>query len=395
MRAQLPGTRTQPSQNPNLREHAFWTCFLLLAWLAAAYGIVLAIFLVNDAALDPPVRPILACHVALTCWVLALPAIWLIARIESRWVARHIQQPIAWMIEQCRDIRHGRSAAHLIHDGRTDDIASLAFAVNELLAHFNQNVVRQHRFVADAAHELRTPLTAQSLVGENALARKATSAELKEAVGSMLEESKHMRRLIESLLELTRASATKATDPDPSRKVTPLDLSGLAQGCVESLQILAEEKRQRILLSVGESVWVDADPTMVRQALLNVIHNAIEHCHTGACIAVETSTCSHQEGAIRVQDDGPGIPLEEQSQVFERFYRGSGGRRGLGLGLSIARAVLQSQRGNIQLHSHPGAGCCFTLTLPLLPQPAGCRERPSHPIHSGVPATCGVDSIGA
>jgi signal transduction histidine kinase len=395
VRAQLPGRRTQRSQNPNLRERAFWTCFLLLAWLAAGYGVALAIFLVNDTALDPPVRAMLACQVAIACWVLALPAIWLIARIESRWIARHVQQPIAWMIEQCRDIRQGRAAAHLTHGGRTDEIASLALAINELLAHFNQNVVRQHRFVADAAHELRTPLTAQSLVGENVLARKATSAELREAVGSMLEESKHMKRLIESLLDLTRASVTKATDPDPCRKTTPLDLSELARGCVESLQILAEEKRQRIRLSVAEPVWVDVDSTVVRQALLNVIHNAIEHCHVGACIDVETSRSSHEEGAIRVQDDGPGIPLEQQPRVFERFYRGSGGRRGLGLGLSIARALLKSQRGNIQLHSHPGAGCCFTLTLPLIPHLAGCRDIELYPTLAGVPSTRGLDSIGA
>jgi two-component system OmpR family sensor kinase len=309
---------------------------------------------------------------------LALPAIWLIARIESRWIARHVQQPIALMIQQCREIRHGRAAVHLVHRGGADEIASLALAVNELLAHFNQNAVRQHRFVADAAHELRTPLTAQSLVGENALARKATRAELIETVGSMLEESKHMKCLIESLLELTRASATKA-DPDPARKVTPLDLSGLAQGCVESLQILAEEKRQRIRLCFSGPVWVDADSTMVRQALLNVIHNAIEHCPAGASIDVETATFSHLEGAIRVQDDGPGIPLGQQCRVFERFYRGVGRRRGLGLGLSIARAVLQSQRGNIQLESQAGAGCCFTLTLPLIPEPPGAW-RSSKPV---------------
>lgn len=104
---------------------------------------------------------------------------------------------------------------------------------------------------------------------------------------------------------------------------------------------------------------------MIRQALLNVIHNAIEHCPEGARIHVETARFSRKQAMIRVTDDGPGIPLEQQQRVFERFYRGPGSRRpSLGLGLAIASALVKSQRGAIHLKSEPHEGCSFTLTLP-------------------------------
>jgi signal transduction histidine kinase len=230
-----------------------------------------------------------------------------------------------------------------------------------------QMITRQHRFVADAAHELRTPLTAQSVVGGNVLCRKATAAELREAVGSMLEESKHMTRLIDGLLELARVSCARGGSHVEAQHGGVLELGQLVQSCVQALQILAEERSQTIDVALGARMWIQADGTLVRQALLNIIHNAIEHCPEGTRIRIETDR-SDGEGLIRVIDNGPGIPLQDQPRVFERFYRGSGNsrRRGLGLGLSIARAVLRSQGGGIQLHSVPGAGSTFTVAMPLL-----------------------------
>ncbi len=365
----------------SLRTHAFWTCFGMLCLLATAYGIVLAVFLGQGDALDLPERQILAWRVALGCWLFGLPLIWLVARIESRWITRRVQEPIGELIRQCDEIRSGEAPARLEYAGRYTELTGLTEAVNGLLTHFNHAVLRQHQFAADAAHELRTPLTAQSVVGENALQRRGTSAELREAVGSMLEESKHMKRLIETLLELSRASAVgAASEREVSREYQPLELARLARSCVESLQVLAEEKRQRIELS-STSVWTYADATLVRQALLNVIHNAIEHCPDGSYIRVVTGRFARDCAMIRVIDNGPGISLEQQVHVFKRFYRASGTmrRRSLGLGLSIAKAVLKSQRGDIRLSSEPGAGCCFTLTLPRLADPPPVVDRRDSP----------------
>jgi signal transduction histidine kinase len=292
---------------------------------------------------------------------------------RTRWGVRVLQAcfaRIAWMFErrEPKAQQDGRSTVALPVRRDRATLLQASVGAAERLAQLEQVIVRQHWFVSDVAHELRTPLTAQSVVGESVLARQAvTASQLREAVISMLEESKHMKRLIEGLLDLTRASLTNVGAQGVSRQPVALDLSVLARDCVESLRVLAEEKGQRIEVSTTAEVWADADLTMVRQALLNVIHNAIEHCPAGTRIQLATLHCPPDEVQVRVQDNGPGIPLEEQRWMFERFYRGAGTsrQRGLGLGLSIAKAVLCSQGGGIALQSTPGQGCCFFLTLPL------------------------------
>jgi signal transduction histidine kinase len=333
-----------PSSRPRSGARVFQLCFAIPATLIAVYA----------TSLSDETK---VWQAAALGWVLAVLVIGLIARIAS-------------MIERCeREANQSGIPVSLPNSKRRRDVPWRAPPrTEERLAHLEQVFVRQHRFVSDAAHELRTPLTAQCVVGESVLAKQAvTSAELRDVIVSMLEESKHMKRLIEGLLDLTRASLTNTAEQGVSRQPVALDLGELTRDCVESLQVLAEEKRQSIQVSAAPGVWADVDLTMVRQALLNVIHNSIEHCPEGTHIHVDTVRCSASEALIRVQDNGPGIPLQEQRYVFERLYRGAGAsrQRSLGLGLSIAKAVLCSQGGGIELRSTPGEGCCFLLTLPL------------------------------
>jgi signal transduction histidine kinase len=294
---------------------------------------------------------------ATLCWALALVVLGLIAAIR-------------WMVERCEREASQNGGLPTLTPAQQSTVvpARTVTGAQKRVVHLEQVIVRQHRFVSDVAHELRTPLTAQCVVGESLLAKQGvTSAELRDGIASILEESKHMKRLIEGLLDLTRAALTNAAEHEVSRQPVALDLGVLAHDCVESLRVLAEEKQQRIEVSTAAEVFADVDLTIVRQALLNVIHNSIEHCPEGTHIHVETKRCSHKEALIRVQDNGPGIPVQEQRYVFERFYRGAGTsrRRSLGLGLSIAKAILATQGGGIELESTPGAGCCFLLTLPL------------------------------
>ncbi len=355
------------------RTRVFQLCFGIPAALIAIYATVLA----NKTN---------TWNLATLCWVLALLVIWLIVGIAS-------------MIERCEReaSQNGESAPLSAAAGRRGPAPLYgAVGAEERLLHLEQVIVRQHRFLSDAAHELRTPLTAQSLVGESTLAKPAvTSAELREAIVSMLEESKHMKRLVEGLLDLTRASLTHPAKQGSTRQPVALDLSALVWDCVESLRVLAEEKQQSMQVDVTPGVLADADMTMVRQALLNVLHNSIEHCPEGTQIRVAMTRGSLEEALIEVQDNGPGIPLEQQRFVFERFYRGAGSsRRSLGLGLSIAKAILCSQGGEIELRSTPGAGCCFLLTLPLMnrgPQ-SGSRRHPPERRPGMIPQL--VDGIG-
>lgn len=330
-----------------VRASLFRLCFAIPAALIAVYATVL-----SDATN--------LWQTATLCWVLTALVIGLIGRIAS-------------IVERCeREASQEGTTAVLPVEQPRAALLRTADSAQERLVHLERVIVRQHRFVSDAAHELRTPLTAQCVVGESMLGKQtATNAQLRDAIVSMLEESKHMKRLIEALLDLTRASLTNAAEQGISRQPVALDVSLLAHDCVESLRVLAEEKQQSIEVSTTPGdILADADLTMVRQALLNVIHNAMEHCPAGTHIQVATERCPPNEALIRIQDNGPGIPLEEQHYVFERFYRGAGAsrQRSLGLGLSIAKAVLCSQGGGIELRSAPGEGCCFVLKLPLAAQ---------------------------
>lgn len=331
---------------------AFWLCFAIPAVLTAVYVTVLS-------------SQIVAWQTATAYWILTLLLLWLISRLAT--IVAHCEEAVEHNSTTTpRDITDSRDARN--------DARDRALRAEKRLEHLEQIVIRQHRFVADAAHELRTPLTGMTLIGENVLAKKdASAAQLRDSIASMLEESDHMKRLIEGLLELTRASVASAANRDGRRAGALLDLSALARDCVETLRILAEEKQQSIEVSAHEALWANADLTLVRQALLNIVHNAVEHCPTGACIRVETVRGLPDQALIRVEDDGPGIPEEQQRDVFERFFRGSSAaraqagtmpRRGLGLGLSIAKSILCSQGGGIELRRRPGAGCCFILSLP-------------------------------
>lgn len=352
----MPAAPQQP-RRISLEKRVLRLCFIALAGLAALHTIIFSI--ASSHAAD-------AFSGFAVAWLLILPPIWLIARGASRWVLHHVEMPLASIIDQCHRIQVGNTE-RITRDEHADLLAPLSEAVDQLLSHSGRLVARQQRCIADAAHELRTPLTAQAVVGENVLARRASSAELREAVKSMLEEAKHMKRLLESLLTLSRVSATQATVLDERRSETPHDLYALAYGCVQSLQILAEEKQQSIEIKTGKPLWANVDSTLLRQAVLNIVHNAIEHCPSGARIEVETTRGIEGEGVVFVTDDGPGIPLADQPRVFERFYRGSGTSRsrGSGLGLAIARAILMAQGGRIWFESEPGQGCRFALAVPL------------------------------
>jgi signal transduction histidine kinase len=216
-------------------------------------------------------------------------------------------------------------------------------------------------FVADVAHELRAPLTAQMAVGQNALVGCRSEIEYREAISSLLEESRHMADLIDGLRQLT---ATRNQLNKPTFKT--IDLAALARSCIDVCEILAEEKSQHVKFTARASAFVHVDATLLRQALINLIHNAIEHCPPGSRIEVELEV-KRSSASILIRDNGPGISALDQATVFERFRRGHSSdrrKKGLGLGLAIAKAIIESLSGRITLHSKLGVGTVFHIALP-------------------------------
>ena len=149
-----------------------------------------------------------------------------------------------------------------------------------------------------------------------------------------------------------------------------------------------EEKSQRLIIEGDEQVQVEADAVFLRQALVNIIHNAVKYSPAGETISVCVRN-SDSTVCIEIGDHGPGIPLEDQAKVFDRFYRVDKARwresGGTGLGLAIAKWVVQAHGGSITLDSEPNSGSTFRITLPSAtvlpntsPQSRGESQRPQH-----------------
>lgn len=242
-----------------------------------------------------------------------------------------------------------------------DELGRLATVFNVTLDRLQSSFDALDRFVADASHELRTPLTTLRSVGEVGLRRGRTVEEYREIIASMLEEAQRLQVLIHRLLELASA---EGGGPDVHR--TPLRVDECVEACVSELGILAEFKRQRIKV---ESVACTAltDPVLFRQALQNLIDNAIKYSPEDSAIRVEVRDGA--EGiAVSVTDEGPGISAENRAHLTERFFRPDRGRGrnsgGFGLGLSITKAYMRVIGGALTYEPGQPSGSTFRLLLP-------------------------------
>jgi signal transduction histidine kinase len=200
-------------------------------------------------------------------------------------------------------------------------------------------------------------------VGEVALHRDQSSDELREAIGSMLEEAERLDGLTASLLALARLESEGAT---LARE--PVDFHELTLDVSSTLAVLAAEKEQSIETLGDGAISLPADRVLLRQALLNIVHNAIRYSSQGASIKIETKMAG-SEVSISVADSGPGIPREHQAKIFERFYRIDKARSrqagGHGLGLAIAKWSVERLGGRIEVRSSVGRGSTFCILLPL------------------------------
>ena len=288
-------------------------------------------------------------------------------------LAGRVLAPVGAMAETARRITAESLHARLPVDNRDDEFGRLAGVFNDTLARLQDAFEQLRRFTADASHELRTPLTAMRSVGEVALQRPLTAAGYRDVIGSMLEEVDRLTRLVESLLTLTRAEAGRI--PLTRHLV---DLGELATSAAESLRTLAEDKEQTLNVTIEPDVRTECDPGILRQGLINLLYNAIKYTPSKGTIVVQVSGRSSGEAAIEVKDTGPGISVDHQQRVFERFYRVDAGRSadegGVGLGLSIARWAIEANGGRIELESELGAGALFRIVLPRAGRPASRTE---------------------
>ena len=276
-------------------------------------------------------------------------------------LARRALTPVDRMQERASLITAERLKERLPVD-TDDELGRLATTFNDLLARLEESFEQMRRFTADASHELRTPLTAIRSVGEVGLRERRDANAYREVIGSMLEEVDRLTHLVDGLLALSRADAG-----DARVSTERFDLKGLAEDVCGHLGVLAEEKRQLLHLDAGDQIDVTGDRVLLRQAVINLLDNAIKYTPAGGSVRVRVHGDA-RTGAIEVADTGPGIAAEHRTRIFDRFYRVDPARSrelgGVGLGLSIARWAVEINGGRLEYEPGHPAGSTFRITLP-------------------------------
>ena len=226
-------------------------------------------------------------------------------------------------------------------------------------------VNEQQRFIADASHELRTPLAVLRGETEVALGKTRTVEEYQESLTLIQEEAERLSRIVEDLFILARQPIQSPT----ALIKEPVSLTEVVKDCARAAQVLASRKGVRLKLeNDSTSIALNADEELIKRMILNLLDNAVKYTPEGGEISLALE--KHNGSAeIVVRDTGIGLSQTDQQRVFDRFYRVDKARSralgGAGLGLSIARSIVEAHGGNITVDSTPRHGSTFTVSLPL------------------------------
>ncbi|MGC5771888.1 sensor histidine kinase [Paenibacillus pabuli] len=278
--------------------------------------------------------------------------------------------PLSSMVDRVQRIDAGSLAERLPAGQEQQEVDQLALSFNGMLERLEdsfeaerESKEQMQRFLSDASHELRTPLTSIHGFIEVLKRGAATNSEqLYSALNSMYGESVRINKLVEDLLMLTKL------DQAPQQEQEVIQLDSLLLEMQPQLVMMAQERQ--VHLDLTAEVYVMADAHKLKQVVLNLFHNAVQHTDSDrGTISITLYAVQHQ-AELTVKDNGSGIEPEHLPHIFERFYRTSSSRSrkqgGAGLGLAITRSIVESYGGKITVRSQPGAGTEFTIVLPLI-----------------------------
>ena len=283
----------------------------------------------------------------------------------ARRIVRHSLRPIDALAAASQRMAGGDLATRVSVPPGDNEIGRLAQSFNEMAVQLDSAFAAQRAFVADASHELRTPLAA--LRGQVDVMRRALPAQPADAdklASSMRRELARLSRLVDDLLVLARLDALGAAALSPRS----VDVCSVAQDVCAQVRALPSAKDREIQLESCGPVRITADGERLHQVLLNLLANAVEHTPPGGNASVFVSP-SDVGAQVVVRDSGPGIPASHLPNIFERFYRVDGIRQrvdggGAGLGLSIARAIVEAHGGAIRAANCADGGAVFTVDIP-------------------------------
>jgi heavy metal sensor kinase len=305
----------------------------------------------------------LVLHGLLLTLAIYTPLLVFLAIAGGYWLMRRSLRPIDEITVRAEGITSTNLSERLPIIRTGDEMEHLSAALNRMITRLDEAFQHINRFSADASHELRTPLTILQLELEGIVSNQALSDSLADRIGSALEETNRMSRIVESLLTISRLDAGE-TKLDK----WPLDFGVLVHSIGSEMKIIAHEKSIALTTLTESGVWVRGDRTRLQQIVVNLIDNAIKYTPEGGRVDVR-SRGENSTAILEVEDNGVGIPPHALPYVFERFYRVDKARSrasgGAGLGLSIVKAICAAHGGEIHVSSVERRGSCFQVRLPL------------------------------
>jgi signal transduction histidine kinase len=278
-------------------------------------------------------------------------------------VAFRALRPIRDLIQTVHSVQSGEIQARvpLRHSG--DELDELAQLFNEMLAKIEKLVSGMKETLDNVAHDLRTPLTRLRTAVETRLQEEYDPAAHREALMDCAEESERISTMLNTLLDISEAETGTM-----NLRLERANLTSLIGDVVEFYRYVAEEKQVKLETALSEELCSRLDAERMRQIIANLLDNAIKYNVAGGNVRIEACQTGG-DVSVSIKDTGVGIPPEDVPRIFDRLYRGDKSRsqRGLGLGLTLVRAVVNAHKGRIEVESSPGEGSLFRLFLPVDP----------------------------
>lgn len=293
--------------------------------------------------------------------LVSLPVAVAMAGAGGYWLARRALAPVGHLADRARRVTAERLSDRLTADNPHDELGRLTSVINDMLRRLELSFTQMRRFTANVSHQVRTPLAALRSEAEVALRSQRTGDEYRGTLASMLEEVDRLRGLVDQLLALSRSESGQAT-----LSLEEVDLELLTRQVAGHLGVLAEEKRQTITIQCDARPRCLADRSMLRQALINLLDNAVKYTPEGGAITLRLEATG-TDGVVEVTDTGRGIAVESLERIFDRFYRDTPetpGDSGFGMGLAIAKWAVEVNGGRLTVHPNPAGGSTFRVELP-------------------------------
>ena len=296
--------------------------------------------------------------------LLAMSALFaLVAAGGGGWlISRRALAPVASLTSAAAQISSSNLDRRVPVGRSHDELSMLARTFNAMIERLQQSFESQRRFIADASHDIRTPIAV--VRGELELLQRRIEGDRQttHALERAINELDRLNQLANDLLLLARAEAGQLPQARQQERLDEL----LAESA-SSLRRLASQRDVAIKVDIYDAAEVQCDPQMLRRAVSNLIENAIKFSPNST--SVRTSLfVTGRHASIVIIDRGEGIPARDLPRIFDRFYRGDRSRvdRGTGLGLTIAKAIIEDHGGSVHIASEPGAGTTITITLPVI-----------------------------